>query len=111
LKPETRFYLNKVKPALEKIPDLFSEKISQVSIRGFPDVLICYKGQFVVWELKVPPNKVKFGSLQWNKLRSISSAGGLAREVTPQNLDEAIKELKCLDGLKRSNSPYQHPKS
>lgn len=108
-KPETNFYRNKVKPTLESIPGLFFEKISQVSIRGFPDVLICYKGNFIVWELKVPPNKVKYGSLQWNKLTSISKAGGIAREVTPGNLEEALEEILCLDGLKRN--PYLHPKS
>ncbi len=92
-KPETKFWENVVKPRLEKIPNLYFRKIQQVSVRGVPDVLICYRGRFFAFELKVPPNKVKKGSLQWLNLELILKADGVAREVTPDNFEACMMEL------------------
>lgn len=97
MQPETRFKL-KVQKRLKDIPGLYQVKIQQVALRGVPDILVCYRGLFIALELKVPPNKVKAGSLQELNLRLISEAGGYAREVTPQNLDSIIQEILCLNG-------------
>ena len=95
MQPETRFKL-RVTGRLRQIPDLYLVKVQQVAVRGIPDYLICYKGRFFGWELKVPPNKVKPRSLQEHNLNLITQAGGIAREVTPLNLEECIEELLCL---------------
>lgn len=92
MQPETKFKM-KVMNRLKTILDLYVVKIQQVSVRGIPDLIICYKGKFVAWELKVPPNKLKAGSLQEHNLNLISKAGGIAREVTPQNFEQSLKEL------------------
>ncbi len=73
-------------------------KIQQVTLRGAPDIFMCYKSRFIAWELKVPPNKVKLGSLQAYHLKCINDAGGIAREVTPDNFEECLKEILCLSG-------------
>jgi len=95
MQPETNFKA-KVQKRLRLIPDLYTIKIQQMSLRGHPDIIMCFRGKFVAWELKVPPNKVKPGSLQAFNLASIQRAGGVAIEVTPENFEERLKELLCL---------------
>ncbi len=101
-KPETRFWENKVKPRLEQIPGIWFTKVQMVSIRGIPDILGCYRGKFFAFEMKVRPNKLKVGSLQWHHIESINRSGGLGRELTPENLDRCIEELLCLDGSEKN---------
>jgi hypothetical protein len=48
-------------------------------------------GFFVAWELKVGKNPLT--ELQQYNLKRIREAGGIAREVTPDNLEEAMEEL------------------
>lgn len=55
---------------------------------------MCRNGKFVAWELKVGNNKIT--ALQEHNLKQIQKAGGIARVVTPENLDECLKELECL---------------
>jgi hypothetical protein len=88
--PETRFKM-KVQSRLSSIKELWHVKIQQVALRGVPDMLICYKGKFFAWELKVGRNDVT--QLQKYVLDNIKTAGGIARVVTPDNLDECIEEL------------------
>lgn len=90
MQPEGRFKL-KVQKRLREIPEIFFFKTQEVSVRGIPDVLICYRGMFYAWELKV--NKNKATELQQHVLNNITKAGGIARVVTPDNLDECIEEL------------------
>ena len=92
MQPETKFK-QKVLAKLKAIPGLYYIKVQQVSVRGIPDVIICYHGKFVAWELKVGKNKVKTGSLQEYNLNLIKKAGGVAIEVTPQNFEQSLKEL------------------
>lgn len=91
-KPETAFkekVLKKIKP----IPGLWVVKVQQVALRGIPDLLMCYKGKFLAWELKVGKNDVT--RLQQFVLDDITAAGGVARIVTPENLEQVIKEDLC----------------
>ncbi len=112
MSPESRFKI-RVLAVLKQIPDLYVIKIQQVGLRGCPDIFMCYQGKFVAWELKVPPNKVKAGSLQEFYLEQIQKAGGIAREVTPANINIHLEELKCLNlsyGSKASsNATVQFP--
>lgn len=90
--PETLFK-EKVVRKLKAIPNIWWVKVQQVGLRGTPDLLICVNGFFVAWELKVPPNKVKPGTLQHLALTMIEKAGGYSAEVTPQNLDAHLSRL------------------
>jgi hypothetical protein len=110
MQPETRFKL-KVARRLDHLQKHWRVKVQQLSIRGTPDFLICFRGWFVAFELKVPPNKVKSGSLQEFNLASISEVGGLAREVTPENLEECIQELLCLPQLEHGLKGYSVTRS
>ena len=90
MQPETRFK-NRVAADLKAVPNIWFQKIQQLTIRGTPDYLICYRGKFFAWELKVGNNKAT--PLQAYNLDMISKAGGVARVVTPENYDECFKEL------------------
>lgn len=50
---------------------------------GVPDLLICYKGQFVALELKSETGAVR--PLQEYKIKQINDAGGLAMIVRPSD--------------------------
>lgn len=102
MQKETRFK-NKVLAQLKEIPSLYFVKIQMVATRGIPDILMCYKGHFIAWELKVDGGKPS--ALQIYNLAKINEAGGIARIVTPETLDKVMEEIKCLDfstGLKSS---------
>ena len=77
-KPETKFKEHVI-DRLKVIPGLWAEKIQQVTIRGTPDLLLCFRGWFVAWELKVGDNVPD--PLQEYKLLCIQEAGGVARAV------------------------------
>jgi hypothetical protein len=89
---------------LKATPDLWFVKVQQRSVKGIPDIIGCYKGFFFAWELKVGSNRVAKKSLQAYTLRCIEEAGGIAREVTPDNFDAVYKELICFPKLKDSFS-------
>jgi hypothetical protein len=110
MQPETRFKL-RVQKRLKLVPNLWQIKVQQVALRGIPDILICYKGHFIAWELKVPPNKVKQGSLQEYNLEMIKQAGGISREVTPENFEQCLKEILCLKELPTGSINYLHEQS
>lgn len=97
MQPETKFKL-KVQSFLKREfgDKIYFIKVQMVSLRGVPDIIGCINGNFFAFELKVGKNKVKPDSLQALHLSMIKQAGGIAREVTPETLEIAIEELKCL---------------
>lgn len=98
--PETKFKV-KVMAHLKATPGLWFFKVQMVSVRGIPDIIGCYQGKFFAWELKVGRNKVAAKGLQAYHLRCIEEAGGIAREVNPENFQEIFKELlQCSNGSK-----------
>ncbi len=94
-KPETLFK-ERVQKRLDAIPRLYYVKIQQVARRGTLDMFICYRGIWFVWELKVGKNKMD--ALQEYEAAWIREAGGIVREVTPENFEDCLKELLCLNG-------------
>ena len=90
MQKESRFKTIVLK-RLREIPDLFVVKIQQAAIRGTPDLLICYKGNFIAWELKTEYGMVN--PLQEYTLTKIKEAGGSAWIVRPSNLEECLKSL------------------
>ena len=60
--------------------------------KGDPDLVCCYKGLFVAFELKVKDNKPS--KLQDNKLRKVINAGGIAKPVwTLREIKETLNEI------------------
>lgn len=93
--PETKFK-EKVLRELRKIPNSYWIKIQSVSIRGIPDIIGTVNGHFVALELKVPPNRLKPGGLQWLVIQELKKAGAYAREVIPDTLNETLDNIKLL---------------
>lgn len=92
MQKETVFKI-KVMAHLKATPGLWFTKVSQRSVRGIPDIIGCYRGRLFAWELKVGRNKVAPKGLQAYHLRCIEEAGGIAREVNPDNFEQIFKEL------------------
>lgn len=107
MQAETRFKTKVLKKLKELGFDIFVMKIQQVAKVGDPDIVLCCGGRFVAWELKVGDNKAT--SLQQYKLDLITKAGGIARVVTPENLNECLEELcaSCLSGQRPLSPPLQ----
>lgn len=67
------------------------------SLRGLPDLIGCYKGQFFGWELKRSESEARKKTgrivLQRHILQLIQRAGGIGEIVHPDNLDECIDRL------------------
>lgn len=93
MKPESKF-VAKVKKDLMTIPGVWFFKTQEVANRGIPDIICCLGGYFVALEAKVPPNRLKPGSLQAVYLSQIMECGGYAREITPENWPQIFTELK-----------------
>lgn len=90
--PESKFS-KKVIARLEAIPETFVIRTQAGSIGGIPDLIICHRGIFFAWELKVDSDTT---ALQDYIIEKISRAGGYAWVVRPQNLEESINQLKLL---------------
>lgn len=92
-KPETRFKI-RVQARLNKIAKIYHRKIQSKSLRGIPDLLICFRGWFIAWELKTDQGSTD--ALQDYDLAKVRQAGGFAMVVSPSNLEESIAFLLSL---------------
>jgi Holliday junction resolvase len=62
---------------------------------GIPDIIACYRGQFIAIECKAGKNKPT--ALQIRELRAIEDAGGYAlviNETNIQQVDAVLHQLK-----------------
>ena len=89
MKSETRFKI-RVMNRLKEVPGLWFTKIQNVSVRGVPDLLMCYQGRMIAWELKTDIGTPD--PLQEYTLANIRRAGGTARIVSPSNIHVVFKE-------------------
>ena len=80
---------------LKSIPDLFfwKEHGGMYGSAGIPDLVVCYKGRFIAFEVKVGKNKPTV--LQEATIRQILRAGGYAVVVrTVEEVKEIIQAFK-----------------
>lgn len=92
--PETKFKEKVINNHLKPLQNrglIAFDKIQQLAKRGTHDIYICAGGAFVSWELKVGDNTLD--PLQSYSRYKIKKAGGLVREVRPDNLEECLAEL------------------
>ena len=93
MQKETRFKI-KVLKKLKKLPRSWWYKTVAVSVAGIPDVIGCLNGMFVALELK-PENRAPT-LLQSFVLAKIREAGGYARVLHPENLEDVLHDLQSL---------------
>lgn len=80
---------NKIKQYLKTVEDLyfFKEHGGLYGTAGVPDIICCYKGQFIALEVKAPDGKAT--ALQDATIKRIRKAGGVAEVV--RSVEEAKK--------------------
>ena len=102
-KPPTEAnFQRRVIQRLKSIKGLYYFKKEAKAIRGIPDIIICYKGQFFAWELK-RSEKHQATALQKHNIAKINKAGGYAAIVYPENFAEELEKLLNYDSLNSSH--------
>jgi hypothetical protein len=92
--------VNQILKHLKTLPECFSfkEHGGMYGRAGLPDIMVCYRGRFVAFEVKTATGRLT--KLQEATLRDINDAGGCAYKVTSllevnailANLDERMVE-------------------
>ena len=86
--------IKQIKEYLKTLPECFAwkEHGGMYGTEGLPDLIICFKGKFVAFEVKA--EKGKLTVLQAAILRKIRQAGGRAEVV--RSVDEARQIMESL---------------
>jgi hypothetical protein len=92
--PEKRI-VNAILKHLKALPEVFAwkEHGGQYGTAGLPDIICCYRGLFLAFEVKTVTGKLS--KLQEITLQKINAAKGKAFKVT--SLREVKEILKSLD--------------
>jgi hypothetical protein len=74
--------VNQILKYLKTLPECFAwkEHGGMYGTSGIPDIIVCYRGKFVAFEVKTPSGKLT--TLQEITLRKINDAKGNAYKVT-----------------------------
>ena len=85
---------------LKKAPECFAwkEHGGMYGTAGIPDIIACYRGRFLAFEVKTPTGKLT--KLQENTIQKINAAKGQSFKVT--SAADVASILKMLEGL-----PYE----
>ena len=83
---------NQILKYLKSCPECFAfkEHGGIYGVSGIPDVICCYKGKFMAFEVKTPQGKLS--KLQEITIKRINESGGMAFKVT--SLQEVKDVLK-----------------
>jgi len=96
LTPETRVK-RKVSDILRKYDSYFFFPASNGFGRaGIPDIIACYRGQFIAIECKAGKNTTT--ALQRRELSAIESAGGYQLVINETNIEQVDAVLQQLKG-------------
>jgi len=97
-KPETIF-ADKFRKLLNNLPGyIYYHRTQEVAKIGIPDFYICYRGYFILVELKTDVGETT--RLQDYHLGKAFAAGGIAARVTPSTVDEFLLFLIKLKPIK-----------
>mgnify|MGYP001093460241 CR=1 FL=1 len=81
----------------------FKEHSGMYSTAGIPDIICCYKGQFMAFEVKT--EKGKLSKLQEITIERIQQAGGVAFKVTSvQEVKDILGKVLQKNKLQRSRN-------
>lgn len=87
---------SKVQKDIQKLLDkrgAYVVKVISGNRRGIPDLLVCYKGQFLGFEVKTPTTRNKASPLQLKNIEMIRKANGIACVVWEVEQVEEILEI------------------
>jgi len=91
-----RSFQSRVIKDLKRVEGLYFFKKEAAAIRGLPDIVICYRGKFVAWELKRDA-RAKPSVLQSYNVNRITACGGIALVVHPENYREVFFKLTGIE--------------
>lgn len=60
----------------------YAVKVVQANKAGVPDIICCYKGYFIAFEVKTTETATRTSKLQDYNIKQIQKCGGLAYVVT-----------------------------
>lgn len=97
--PETRLQQSIQKALRKRWPDLFVVKFwgGPFSPAGIPDLLICFKGWFVAFEVKLPHKRSRTSAIQDETIADLRKAHAIAKVV--RSVDEALRLIELIDRL------------
>jgi Holliday junction resolvase len=72
-------------------------KIVSAGKKGVPDLLVCYKGQFIGIEVKTPTTRSNTSELQKYNLKKIKEAGGYG--IVAVEIDDITSTLAIIEAL------------
>lgn len=75
--------------------------VSAYQSQGEPDLVCCYRGRFIAFELKIDDNKPS--ALQLEKIKDIKRAGGIALPVW--SINEIKEKLYELSRIQQGDKP------
>lgn len=92
VKMKEKTITNQILKYLKSLPECFAfkEHGGLYGTSGIPDIIVCYKGKFVAFEVKT--EKGKLSKLQEMTIAKIQKANGMAFKVT--SLEEVKEILK-----------------
>ncbi len=105
--PESKFR-KKVRPLLLALPNSWWTSISQRSIVGTPDVIGCIGPWIIVIEFKAREGAYR-SKMQEKNLYDVSSAGGYAKFVYPENWFTIYAELREIAAHPWAAFPLHRP--
>ena len=85
---------NQILKYLKSEPECFAfkEHGGLYGVSGLPDIICCYKGKFMAFEVKTPQGKLS--KLQEIAIKRINESGGMAFKVTSlQEVKDILKEV------------------
>lgn len=85
---------NQILKYLKSEPECFAfkEHGGLYGVSGLPDIICCYKGKFMAFEVKTPQGKLS--KLQEIAIKRINESGGMAFKVTSlQEVKDTLKEV------------------
>lgn len=86
---------SRIKSCLELEFGAYVVKVIQASKAGIPDLLVCFKGKFIAFEIKTPTSMHRVSKLQSYNLRNIQKSQGLAFVVSGvSDVREIMERIK-----------------
>lgn len=96
-------FKNKVMKELKAVDGMFVFSKEAKSLRGYPDIIGCYRGRFFGWELKRSESEARKQTgrivLQRHILKLIQQSGGIGEIVHPDNFQKKLSELLQSDPI------------
>lgn len=100
-------FKKKVMKDLNAIDGMFVFSKEAKSLRGYPDIIGCYRGRFFGWELKRSESEARKQTgrivLQRHILTQVQQSGGIGEIVHPDNYQEKLSALLQSDPIQDSH--------